>query len=1125
MKRLLFFAFAALAAASGVGGTASAPSFAVDFRDATLFAQPPGREWHVSDDGTAAWNDAVKGMPSFTIKTDLAQTSRPFELTFDVRGYELADPGHHWGLAFRNARGDRLFTWSQGNCGLIFQTRTPKGTMLEDGNGGRPLAKRGKPGDGEADLPWTTFRLTCDDEGYCAQLGADVCYRGETRMLGVTNVWFYGYNESVAYRNIRITPLPPPKADVAEAPTFRKAGDAAGAWTVTNAVSAAVGGFSCWMRPMKSVRHLAFETQDGREVAAFSLYSYPGHDRARVRLTFGAAGEDTHMRVVESLARRTDEWYHVAFTWNEKGRGRLYVNGLPFTVTQADSADVSVTGNEMDAVSRVVAQGGAIRDLTLWRRTLSAREIIDDYRRRMPVDCIAVDSLLPAHEAFPPAFRLAPGGFYTRPNPVEGDVLKSAVVTVATRIDRVLPVCADRSAPGVATGYRFEPVPGSETTPVLLALTNAVELMGAAVALDPGEYRLAVSITPRGAADAHVRHLLFTVAPRLDTSSAPRTKDDLARGRLLWEKTLGEPYREAGTNRVDRFFFEVPFPTEALERPCLLEVEWPDDKPRAMGLYMYERLDNSCRDHLQQGLVAGGELPSSGAMQTTRYLFWPATTNYLFEARTMIANRPAAVRALRVYAIDGPLPKLAIHRPEGLPSRTFGYCDEDQTFDNNLTTAQMNRPTAEVLSRLADYMNYTGQDAFYLSATRYSTLNAGWARANEALVFPRRPGEWRGLVRALARCGVQAVPQNLFANDPTIARLGQIEGRDRENGFALADNDGVLRRDGVIGRAPMNHTNEAAVARFLSLFTDFYRDLSVRGVSRTLLSFDGDIASPLAWRGWDYGETNAPNALAERCAPVTRNLRRYVEELTADNPSLRVMALLSSDRVEQAMRGLDVEALAKIPNLDLAVIRSATAPWWPAFRGETRTPAEGLEKAYGAATRADLARLRRASGGAIPVVCSWPYYYESFAKLPEAWRKKYGNYFQDADMKPWGRHFLRELAFCLAETDMLNFAIGMQPLATIGVEAETREWTQAYRALPALPFADVAMGDVVVRTCETKNGAYWYFVNTTCAPRTVDAPVAGLFDLSSDAPLDGRRVDLKPYQLRSFLVRKEVKRK
>jgi hypothetical protein len=99
----------------------------------------------------------------------------------------------------------------------------------------------------------------------------------------------------------------------------------------------------------------------------------------------------------------------------------------------------------------------------------------------------------------------------------------------------------------------------------------------------------------------------------------------------------------------------------------------------------------------------------------------------------------------------------------------------------------------------------------------------------------------------------------------------------------------------------------------------------------------------------------------------------------------------------------------------------------------------------------------------------------------------------------------------------------MQPLATIGVEAETREWTQAYCALPALPFADVATGDVVVRTCETKNGAYWYFVNTTCESRTVNAPVAGLFDLSSDAPLDGRRVDLKPYQLRSFRVRKEVR--
>jgi len=1100
-----------LAAASG------ALAEVVDFREAKCFVHPPGAVWHVSSDGTSAWNDPVVGFSAFTVAADRTD-GKPFELSFDIRGFELADPGHHWGLRMTSAAGDELFTWSQGDNGLIFQLRNRKRTMLEDGSGGEKLAVRGKPGD---DIPWTTVRLTCDGEGLQARMGRHICYRAETPMLGISNIWFYAYNESVEFRNIRIEALRPPKVDAAEKPTFHTDGGPAGSWAVTNAVSSAVGGLSCWMRPMERTDHLVFSAADGKEVAAFSLYQW---DMARARVAQETPGVQpvTFMRRVNSLVRRTDEWYHFAFTWNEKGRGRLYVNGLPYCPTGESSADLSLTGNALGRTARVSILENAVRDLTLWRRPLTAREIVDDYRRRIPVDCVIVDSLLPAGDvAFPPRFRIAPAGFYARPHPIEDDVLKRVDVSVATRLERIVERRTDPNDPTRVTGYRFDPVPGAVTPPRELSLTGPVELAGAAVPLESGEYRLAVSVKPRGAADKPaVRHLLFTVAPKLDTSAVPRTKDDLKRGRLLWEKTLGSPYREAGTNQEYRFFAEVPFPADVLEKPCLLEVEWPDDKPRAMGLYMYERVDSSCREHLQQGIVAGGELPSSGQLQTARYLFYPATSNYLFEARTFIANRPAAVRALRVFAIDGPLPALAVHRPEGLPGRTFGHCDEDQTFDNNLTSARLDRPTTEVLARLAEYMNYTGQNAFHFSALRYGNMNYGFVEGvdNGGGPFPRRIGEWRGMVRGLARCGIATVPQNMFSNDPTIVRLGQIEGRDRTAGRMLADNDGVLRRFVTAGRAPMNHLNEDEVSRFFSQFTDFFQDLSVQGVDRTLFCLGNDIASPLAWRSWDYGSTNEPGWRAKRCAPVTRNARRYVKAMTAANKSLRVTVEIPADRAMQDMRGVDVEALAKIPNLDFAVIRFPTDPWWPAYRGEDKTPVAGLEKWYGAQARADLARLRRASGGSLPVVYSYPTYYESFAKLPEEYRKKYGNMFQNADVKPWGRHFLRELAFCLAETDMLHYAIGMQPLAAWGAEDVVREFTQAYCALPALPFEDVSVGDVVVRKCKTKNGTYWYFLNTTDRPQTVTAPATGLLDLSTDTPLADKAVSLAPYQLRAFLL-------
>ena len=49
-------------------------------------------------------------------------------------------------------------------------------------------------------------------------------------------------------------------------------------------------------------------------------------------------------------------------------------------------------------------------------------------------------------------------------------------------------------------------------------------------------------------------------------------------------------------------------------RPVLLEIEWPDDKPRSMGLYLYVKSDEAMhRDRLEGGIQAGDEYPNSGS--------------------------------------------------------------------------------------------------------------------------------------------------------------------------------------------------------------------------------------------------------------------------------------------------------------------------------------------------------------------------------------------------------------------------------------------------------------------------------------------------------------------------------
>lgn len=160
-------------------------------------------------------------------------------------------------------------------------------------------------------------------------------------------------------------------------------------------------------------------------------------------------------------------------------------------------------------------------------------------------------------------------------------------------------------------------------------------------------------------------------------------------------------------------------------RPVLLEIVWPDDKPRMMGLYMYpETKQSQHRDRLQGGIQSGNEYPLSGKMQSVRYLFYPGVKRYHFEARTLANGMPAAVAAVRLLPIEGELPKLKINYPENLPHRQFGNMDEDQTFETNLNyddAAEKSSPfrTQRLTDRLLGYLDYTGQEAWNYPVLRY----------------------------------------------------------------------------------------------------------------------------------------------------------------------------------------------------------------------------------------------------------------------------------------------------------------------------------------------------------------------------------------------------------------------
>ena len=187
-------------------------------------------------------------------------------------------------------------------------------------------------------------------------------------------------------------------------------------------------------------------------------------------------------------------------------------------------------------------------------------------------------------------------------------------------------------------------------------------------------------------------------------------------------KTLaGVAYREAGPDKADRFAFPVEF-AEAMTRgePVLLEVVWPDDRPRSMGLYMYpESTRKEQRDRLEGGIQSGDEVPLSGTLQTARYLFYPDRQRYLFEARTMVTGMPAAVASLTVRPLTAPLPCLAITRPEGATHRRLGHLDEDQSFEILYRRDDGSAAALRQLKALCDYFDYTGQELISYPLLRY----------------------------------------------------------------------------------------------------------------------------------------------------------------------------------------------------------------------------------------------------------------------------------------------------------------------------------------------------------------------------------------------------------------------
>lgn len=1145
-----------------------------DFTDRAAFKADG--DWTVTPEGTLL-RTSFGGMTSWQPQNWPDLTDREFSVMFEVRELQpqvdVRRDGH-WGFSFHTGDGEHCNVFSRGN-GL----NVILGRRLGDGQHGKEVVAKIPAASRATNELWSAWRLTVNRGGFRAYLNGKLQYSAPFALAPLVGPKFHGYGRSVEFRNFRVVEEVPPKLDFASTPTVRIDGVVTQReLRVEKPVSALGGGVEFWSRFVPGTECVKFLGEGDKVLASF-YYCGDFRIQADILVDGSDAPIVFRRRVYVETSRTQEETIHYAFTWDPEGHARFFLNGIPFPTTSflGEDIDMPVAGNLLDGVKKIVFPPSPswlknpqrVSDVKIFRRPLTNREVLDEYRRKMPIDLVFQDSLLTAGEAVTVKVAAAPGGVYMQPHPAPGAPLVKAKVDLRFTIEKVLGRMRGEPVAGGVTEFRGTNV----SAPMDISLNP--------VKLEKGDYRLIVEVN-----GFYRRTLLFTVMDPIRLADVGPSKESWKKEELIFSRVFAKTndfpfiqgpavsvvsptcgaYVECGPDgchsHFDRVGTEVFFPTNSFGRPCLLEIDWPDDKARACGFCMHVECRKGSgphRDSLMEGVIAGGEIRNQNRLRTTQYLFFPSHTNYLFEVRTLIKGRPAAVAAIRSYRLAEPLPRLKVNRPKGLPYRRFGHQDEDQTF-NKLLNDDCNGGTAGNLSELLRYFAYTGESTFQYSFLRYTSTFGSIEGSPGNGMFPGKNGEFGSVLRILDEHDIEFVGQFCMIGEPHIARIRQTaEAKYRERGFVTLDFRGQDRPTMFLGDAVGNIANPQLQDLYFGYFKDVlvrnaaaggfkaveipvslygswpspehgYDDWTVRRFARDMhLTGNADLKPLLsdAKRGADYQArfdllwkgALKPQWVKWRAARVTEFFARLVGFIQANCPGMKVYLTIPGEDDVYEKKGIDIDALLAIKGVKSSLGREVQSYWWHLFRDNTMT---GIYTNSYDASSPHLAKLK-ARTGAIDLVRCGQAYFESFINScdPVGHRA----YFQSLDVKPVGRDWLKELAFAVGACDAQETVMGNQQLSTLGVEDMAREFVQAYSALPALPFETMAGSDVqkvVGRFRETINGTYLYFVNMTDRDVEIalDGDIGGAIDLSTRHEVESGGVALKPYQLRSFVLRK-----
>jgi len=1186
----LFLAGACAALLGTVGLQAEEPSGKI------LFEQDFSGKKDQGDFKVAGAVRIGNGMAAFKNGGSLAlffTSDNPVRITFRIRVLAITPPvgkDAHFGFSMEGGDGYTAFFHSRGKGGIVLLTRN--GGKLPAVSGNQPVIQPGE------NTQWMNCEILLDRVNGCVMMDRQVVLTIPAGLIPLKKFSFYSYNCTYELADFKVAEYVPKAVESIQPPVFSAsfdgtadAKDAAGN-TLSPAVSRniefvpgvsgqalsfkgtgshlkynlekcfddRVGGVMFWVKKANPDKGAAvLRIGDGGKTPQFTAsYGNVAGGHRGLNVNVAVKNSKTPLYFMRSMAPAPGDWFHAAVTWRPDGNARLFVNGLPYPVCFKHNRTPVFINADLDNLKELLLGNTdeyAIDDLKIFKRTLSNKEIYDEYRKVMPVDMIVDRAIVDGEKSEPVAVQVAPGGYYMLPHPVPGTpLLKAENVKLFLQLLDKNGKCVSRLEKTLTADRPLDvELPKVKLPSGTYSLVADVEWQGHRFqrTFEISSYSDPVSTLQPVKTALKKGKLLFE-----RNFSDPNSKDIVQSGRTVAKRLNGVPYLEAGPNTMDRFATVIPFDKSVLGKPVLLELAWPDEKLRNMGLYMYKEQAKGTtnRDRLQSGIQAGGEYPNSGTMQTASYIFFPGVNNYLLEARTFAKDSPAALAGVKIYEIETPLPRLAIHYPEGMKHRRFGHNDEDQTFFNNLNADyeydkdKYPSPTAFFNEELMRYFAYTGQDLFYYPTWRYWV---GFSPVEGHVgngLYPFRPGELSFLFDSFARHNVRYMAMLTYYNIPEMENSACVDFDYEKAGMVMVDNFGNAIRSGKLGkRADFSHPDvrrlfgnhlretlrrHGANPGFggVVFFTDFFGtwDSLRNGYGDdTIARFTKDTGIQVPFKTgperYHFLTGEKRDAwLKWRSQQVTRfiaGLRALLNEYGKDTEL--IVSLKQDDKMYDE-RGVDVAEIKKIPGVRLSATRYPTANRNAAFWG--RPEPETNEQMYDAG-RPENGLFKQ--NGALDAAIVYNVYFESFnnSLLP----KQFPSYFQDSDPKAHGRFFLKEPAYLVGAMDAQEITVGGQPLGSLGRDEETREFTQAYCALPAQPFktAPGITDPVVARYLPTKNGTYFYVVNMLYTPVKVRLEfdkkgflgfgTESYTDLSTDESLSGHEIELKPFQLRSFL--------